>query len=54
MECLLEKVSTSRNNPNESSTIKINNHTPSGSSLLIYWFLIILKISLVTIGVKTA
>ena len=32
-ECLLVKISTCRNNPNESSTIKINKHTPSGCSL---------------------
>ena len=32
LECLLEKMSTCINNPNESSTTKINKHTPSG-----YW-----------------
>ena len=36
MECLLEIISTCRNNPNESSTIKINEDTPSGYSLLTY------------------
>ena len=30
LECLLEKMSTCINNPNESSTTKINKHTPSG------------------------
>ena len=30
LECLLEKISTCINNPNESSTTKINKHTPSG------------------------
>ena len=33
LECLLEKVSTCINNPNESSTTKINKHTPSGYSI---------------------
>ena len=29
LECLLEKMSTCYNNPEESSTTKINKHTPS-------------------------
>ena len=33
LECLLEKMSTCQNNPNKSSTIKINKHTPSGYSI---------------------
>ena len=33
LECLLEKMSTCQNNPNESSTTKIKKHTPSGYSL---------------------
>ena len=33
LECLLEKVSTCINNPNESSTTEINKHTPSGYSI---------------------
>ena len=33
LECLLEKMSTCQNNPNKSSTAKINKHTPSGYSL---------------------
>ena len=33
LECLLEKMSTCYNNPEESSTTKINKHTPSGSSI---------------------
>ena len=33
LECLLEKMSTCTNNPNESSTTKINKHTPSGYSI---------------------
>ena len=33
LECLLEKLSTCINNPNVSSTTKINKHTPSGYSI---------------------
>ena len=33
LECLLEKMNTCHNNPEKSSTIKINKHTPSGYSL---------------------
>ena len=33
LECLLEKISTCQNNPNESSTTEIKKHTPSGYSL---------------------
>ena len=33
LECLLEKMSACYNNPEESSTTKINAHTPSGYSL---------------------
>ena len=33
LECLLEKMSTCINNPNESSTTKINKHAPSGYSI---------------------
>ena len=33
LECLLEKISTCYNNPQKSSTTKINKHTPSGYSL---------------------
>ena len=33
LECLLEKMSTCINNPNESSTTKINKHTASGYSI---------------------
>ena len=36
LECLLEKMSTCINNPNESFTIKINKHTPSGYSVFTY------------------
>ena len=33
LECLLEKMSTCQNNPNKSSTTKINKYTPSGYSI---------------------
>ena len=33
LECLLEKIDTCYNNPENSSTIEINKHTPSGYSL---------------------
>ena len=33
LECLLEKISTCQNNPNKSSTTKINKHVPSGYSI---------------------
>ena len=33
LECLLEKMSTCQNNPNELSTTEINKHVPSGYSL---------------------
>ena len=37
LECLLEKMSTCQNNPNESSAIEINKHTPSGYSLFTHF-----------------
>ena len=33
LECLLKKISTCQNNPNKSSTTKINKHTPSAYSI---------------------
>ena len=33
LECLLEKMSACQNDPNKSSTTKINKHTPSGYSI---------------------
>ena len=33
LECLLEEMTTCHNNPEKSSTTKINKHTPSGYSL---------------------
>ena len=53
MESLLEKISTCRNNPNESSTIKINKHKPSGYSLFTYCSFDNRKIDLAVIEVKT-
>ena len=37
LECLLQKMSTCQNNPNKSSTIKINKHTPSGYSIFTHF-----------------
>ena len=34
LECLLEKINTCYNNPEESSTTKINKHTPSGFQII--------------------
>ena len=36
LECLLEKTNTCHDNPEKSSTTKINKHTPSGYSLFTY------------------
>ena len=36
LECLLEKISTCNNNPEESSATEINKHTPSGYPLFTY------------------
>ena len=33
LECLLEKISTCYNNPEESFTTEVNKHTPSGYSV---------------------
>ena len=38
LECLLEKMSTCINNPNESSTTEINKHTPSGYSIFTHCY----------------
>ena len=37
LECLLEKMSTCQNNPNESSTTEINKHIPSGYSIFTHF-----------------
>ena len=52
LECLLKKMNTCRNNPKQSSTIKINKHIPSGYSLLTCSSLDTKKISLIVIEVK--
>ena len=52
LELLLEKMSTCHNNPEKSSTIKINEHTPSGYSLLTHCSFDLTKNKLV-IEVKT-
>ena len=36
LECLLEKMNTSHNNPEKSSTTKLNKYAPSGYSLFTY------------------
>ena len=36
LECLLETMNTCHNNPEKSSTTKINKHTPAGYSLYTY------------------
>ena len=36
LECLLEKMNTCHNNPEKSSTTKINKHTPSGYALFTF------------------
>ena len=51
-ECLLEKMSTCYNNPEESSTAEINKHTPSGYSLFTNCSLIKQKINSIIIEVK--
>ena len=36
LECLLEKINTCHNNPEKSSTTKVNNHTPSAWLFIVY------------------
>ena len=36
LKCLLEKMSSCHNNPEKSSTTKINKHIPSGYSLVTF------------------
>ena len=54
LECLLEKMNTYHNNPEISSTTKINKHAPSGYHCLDTVHLIQKKISLIIIEVKIA
>ena len=37
LECLLEKISTCQNNPNESLTTEIDKHSPSRYSLFTHY-----------------
>ena len=39
LECLLEKISTCHNNPEESSTTEVNKHTPSGLFIIYTLFI---------------
>ena len=52
LECLLEKISTCNNNPEELSTTEVNKHTPSGYSLFTHCSLIKQQINLIIIEVK--
>ena len=52
LECLLEKMSTYINNPNESSATKINKHTPSGYSIFTHCSFDKSKNKLIIIKVK--
>ena len=54
LECLLEKMSTCHNNPEESSTTEINKHkhTPSGYSYLHIVYSIKQKINSIIVEVK--
>ena len=54
LESLLEKMNTCQNNPEKSSTTKINKHTPSGYSLFTHCSSVQEKISLIIIEVKIA
>ena len=49
LEWLLEKMSTCQNDPNKSSTTKINKHTPSGYSIFTHYSFHDQKIKLVII-----
>ena len=49
LECLLEKMNTCHNNPEKSSTTKINKHAPSGYSFFIHCSFDRTKISLIII-----
>ena len=53
LESLLEKISTCHNNPNESSTVKINKHIPSGYSFFTPVRLMLQKIDIIIIEIKT-
>ena len=52
LECLLIKMNTFYNNPEKSSTSKINKHTPSGYSLFTHCSFDVTKISSAIIKAK--
>ena len=52
LESLLEKMNTCHNNPEKSSTTKINKHTPFGYSLFTHCSFDITKIASIIIEVK--
>ena len=54
LECLLEKMNTCHNNPEKSSTTKINKHTLSGYSLFTHCSFDTTKKSLIITEVKVA
>ena len=54
LESLLEKINTCLNNPEKSSTTKINKHTPSGCSLFTQCSFDAIKNKLIIIEVKIA
>ena len=53
LEYLLGKSNTCHNNPQESSTTKINKYTPSGYSVFTHCSSDNTKVGLITIGVNT-
>ena len=53
MEYLLEKIDTCHNNPEKSSTVKINKHTASGYSLFIHCSFDFTKNYMIITEVKT-
>ena len=54
LESLLKKMNTCHNNPEKSSTTKINKHTPSGYSLFTHCSFDTTKISLIIIEINIA
>ena len=54
LECLLEKISTCNNNPEESSSTEINKHTPIWLFFVYTLFMIKQKINLIIIKVMIA
>ena len=52
VDCFLEKMHSCQNNPEDSSTAKINLNTPSSYSLFTQCYLIQQRANLIVIGVK--